>query len=188
MKLIRAALAVCLLSAFCTPGDGESPDVVAAANIRKRVAQVRSDFRTLSLAIELYFVDHKAYPACTTDPVHLLRPPSQADAVAEGISVPIPSFHAPGFPHGPASLTTPVAYLRSLPADPFVEQPGLTYGYFSLPKGWIVWSAGPDSIFDLDWTTYDPDKPQPQPEMLARYAYDPTNGTMSPGDIFRVKE
>ncbi|PKO16486.1 hypothetical protein CVU37_10935 [candidate division BRC1 bacterium HGW-BRC1-1] len=57
----------------------------------------------------------------------------------------------------------------------------------SASAGWIIWSPGPDEEYDLDWTLYNPDDPQPSPELLT-FAYDATNGSVSGGDIFRVKQ
>jgi hypothetical protein len=74
--------------------------------------------------------------------------------------------------------------------DSFAEE-GATFGFYSVKKddkaGWVVFSPGPDQKYDLDWKLYDPTVTQPSPELL-RYAYDPTNGTVSVGDIFRVKQ
>jgi hypothetical protein len=186
MKISLGFWAVVFAAVFTASAFGR--DASAEAVIRRKVDQVRADQRKLATAIESYFVDYNAYPAWTTDPAFLLRPPSQADAIAAHLKGPIPSFRAPGVQPRIATVTTPIAYIAFLPADPFVEQPNLTFGYYAPPNGWIVWSAGPDGIFDLDWTVYDPAKPQPQPEILARYTYDPTNGVVSPGDIWRVKQ
>lgn len=186
MRTCLALGAAVLAAVFTTSAFGQ--DASAEAAIMRKVKQVRADQRSLATAIETYFVDNNAYPAWTTDPAHLLRRPSLADALAAHLQGPIPSFRAPSVQPRIASLTTPIAYIVSLPADPFVEQPNQTFGYYAPPNGWIVWSAGPDGIFDLDWTRYDPSKPQPQPEILARYTYDPTNGVVSPGDIWRVRQ
>lgn len=63
--------------------------------------------------------------------------------------------------------------------------------------GWILVSAGPDGDYDLagDWDVYNPAQSQPSPRLLAgtnrkgsAFTYDPTNGTRSNGDIWRVKQ
>ncbi len=77
-------------------------------------------------------------------------------------------------------LTTPVAYMNSLPDDPFWN--GLVYGYdgqrndvtgknIKIINNWIIWSIGPDRQ-DGQW--YRP---------FAIY-YMSSNGLKSPGDIF----
>lgn len=53
-------------------------------------------------------------------------------------------------------------------------------------KGWIVWSAGPDGDYDLDWKLYDPTAENPALAYL-NSVYDPTNGAVSNGDIVRRK-
>lgn len=91
------------------------------------------------------------------------------------------------------TLTTPIAYISSLPQDVFSYlDADRTFVYWAPgDKGWILLSAGPDCVFDLDFETlqkvYDPSISQPSPALL-HYAYDPTNGSLSRGDLFRVKE
>jgi hypothetical protein len=49
------------------------------------------------------------------------------------------------------TLTTPIAYITSCPADPFANTKGLVYGYSNMDnQAWKLWSFGPDS--DEDWT------------------------------------
>lgn len=143
-------------------------DPAAAATIERKVAKVRADQRKMVTAIESCFVDNNTQPAWATDLAHLLRPPGLADAIAAEVQGPIPSFRAPGLPVWVASLTTSVAYICSLPADPFVEQPNLTSGCYAPPNDWILWSAAPDGVLDLDWPQYVPSKPQSRPELPAR--------------------
>jgi len=111
------------------------------------------------------------------------------------------------------SMTTPIAYLTSLSNDPFADTRGSTFGYFNAADaGWITWSYGPDTdektgngqietkIRTLEWpnaTTctfdsfYSPQQSNPSADLkcgTANATYDPTNGTNSKGDVWRVKE
>lgn len=63
--------------------------------------------------------------------------------------------------------------------------------------GWILVSTGPDGDYDLagEWDVYDPTIFQPSARLLggvnkrgSAFTYDPTNGTVSNGDIWRVKQ
>jgi prepilin-type N-terminal cleavage/methylation domain-containing protein len=117
--------------------------------------------------------------------------------------------------HNPAStsmrghtLTTPVSYLTSLFSDPFMDARGATFYYFANPQGWIIWSPGPDTDQatggDLGGTgvpavetIYSTFVSQPSQQLLAgapaaggggAFTYDSTNGTVSQGDVYRVKQ
>ena len=86
-------------------------------------------------------------------------------------------------------LTTPVAYITSVPTDPFATTEGAAFRYRSQDdKGWILFSAGPDKQYDIDPVKdYDAAKENPLPQLFLK-TYDPTNGTTSRGDIWRVKQ
>lgn len=116
-----------------------------------------------------------------------------------------------------ATLTTPKAYTPSYPTDYFSAPRGATFAYWSTfpgqkdPSGrivgkdsptggvgWILVSPGPDCKHDIlpdDWDVYDPRVAQPSKRLLAgtnkrghAFTYDPTNGSISDGDIWRVKQ
>jgi general secretion pathway protein G len=141
------------------------------AHARAKVGRVQADMRTIAGALEAYRIDERAYPPAAADDF-LLNLPLNA-------------------------LTTPLAYLTTLPVDPFgpapmnhgpaVEQhgyqykdsrttseglPGEIFGHIwrALPdKRYYLHSAGPNRVWDV----------------LPYIEYDPTNGTTSPGDISR---
>jgi hypothetical protein len=51
-------------------------------------------------------------------------------------------------------------------------------------RGWILWSPGPDGRYDIDAARdYDPRVPI-SPSLLEK-TYDPTNGAVSAGDVWR---
>lgn len=103
-----------------------------------------------------------------------------------------------------ATLTTPISYVTSYFADPFTDTKGATFGYMQDTNGWILWSPGPDtdekSSTDLQpsvETVYNSAIAQPSTQLLTggstgtgkgAFTYDPTNGTVSEGDIYRVKQ
>ena len=113
--------------------------------------------------------------------------------------------------------TTPIAFITSYPTDWCSPIPGATFVYWSVwpgaadPSGrivgedsptsgvgWILVSPGLDRKYDIppdDWDVYNPSEPQPSKRLLAgtnrkgrAFTYDPTNGLISHGDIWRVKQ
>jgi len=141
------------------------------AQTRSKVSRVKADHRAIEGALTAYHVDNGAYPPAAIGDVQLLRPLER--------------------------LTHPVAYLSSIPRDPFGVatydfNPGLafwgyeykdrettsrgmpaeTYGYIweELPnKDYFLHSCGPNRVWNVS----------------PFIDYDPTNGTVSAGDIIR---
>lgn len=77
------------------------------------------------------------------------------------------------------------------------KRPRTSYAYATDGEaGWIMTSTGPDADYDIDLTTPFIDSPEdggkrlPATGLLLRelepLEYDPTNGTISSGDIFRI--
>ncbi len=65
---------------------------------------------------------------------------------------------------------------------------GATFGYWRNDEGtgWILFSPGPDGVYDIvPWEDYDPAN-HPTPALIEK-SYDPTNGTYTRGDLWRVK-
>ncbi len=83
------------------------------------------------------------------------------------------------YPPSLNNLTTPIAYLRSVPADPFLEKDGQHYGYRSgtATYGYMIFSVGPDETLDApsDLTAEGAEK--------ALIYYDSSNGIRSRGDV-----
>ena len=170
------------------------------AQVRSKVARVRTDMRSVTVALEAYFVDWNGYPRHRDFP-----------------SWPVPPDFRPWF----AALTTPVAYITSMPKDPFAGYKSPTggvgvsgewfhydplrntYGIYGgsspydwMPDDWgpwngfvadmrargfwyVLWSPGTDGDHDID-TRGDQVRGD-----LGSF-YDPTNGTVSNGDIVRM--
>lgn len=126
---------------------------------RPSVSRVRADMRSMSTAIESYFIDWNTYPVSSGNAAVDLR-----------------------------AITTPISYIMRPFPDPFAPTRNTTYRYYTPdPKeGWILWSPGPDGIYDLLGSEYDPLGTVPSESMIGK-TYDPTNGAVSRGDIWRVK-
>ena len=169
IELLIVVAIIAILAAIAVPNFLE-------AQVRSKVSRVASDVRTIATGMESYYVDFNAYPP---EYLHLL--PS--------ISEPLRNQKAL------AHLTTPMAFLSSIPSDPFRPKAQwdppvywyynwlLRYGrlinvntefqggntpWYNQPTAWILTSLGPDQI---------PNFP---------IIYDPTNGTVSQGDISRL--
>ena len=142
-----------------------------SAQTRSKVARMQAAIQTAATALESYHVDNNNYPYYNN--------PIDTD-----------DHHLPLF------LTTPVSYLSSLPVDIFFPEEGeplppqgnvipFHYATEDFSTGevqekaevagvqnasikWILWSIGPDHRED-------------DGELF----YDPTNGTISNGDLMR---
>ena len=66
----------------------------------------------------------------------------------------------------------------------------LPYLYYSDGNGFILIATGPDGDYDIDpVANYDSRINQPSVHLLCETAtYDPTNGAISNGDIYRTKQ
>jgi len=171
------------------------------AQTRAKVSRSKTDMRTIAVAEEAYRVDWNTYTHSNQYNSNPWDP------------------NGPGRWGGFAELTTPVAYITSIPLAPF----GLVWGsamqqtrqaIFKLGTGnsgnkentklpwtsnakgfpadcFIIENDGPDKNNDaisgwseqlFPWPAKDPNDPAP----LLAIIYDPTNGTVSSGQIYRV--
>ena len=139
------------------------------AQVRAKVSRVKADMRTVAVAWDSYHVDWNCYPEDQDD---FLTKPGE---------------------FGYRQVTTPIAYIASIPYDPFNYRPTLPGGtpgvasYFEIASAvateepydcYCICSFGPDHIMNTGigdaW-----------PASGAFLAYDPTNGTVSAGEILR---
>ncbi len=158
------------------------------ASVRSETSRARSDMRSIGLALEAYRADHGSYPAYTFDRRESIDPGSAAEF--ERVHGRIPTLRARAGTQL-ATLTTPTPYLTEpFPADRFLERQfrNSTYAYWTDGDGWIIWSPGPDGKYTITGpeTLYSSAIAQPSELLLITFTYDPTNGTVSPGDLWRV--
>jgi prepilin-type N-terminal cleavage/methylation domain-containing protein len=168
IELLIVVAIIAILAAIAVPNFLE-------AQTRSKVSRVKADQRSIATALESYAVDQ-----------NLAYPPTY---ICEGSRPAMKDWLARFIP-----LTTPVAYIASVPDDTFKIMAGTAFNYRAfnyddaasylcagagLPlypwmpisftyRKWQIVSTGPD--LKLDWSAL----------------YDPTNGTISNGDIFRV--
>jgi hypothetical protein len=145
--------------------------------IEKKVARAKSDMRTIAVALEAYVVDW-----CWG------YPPVKGGGLC--ILTASPAGYIPQKANGWISWESlrTIRYLEIIPLDPFGTNPGEQYYYYPDSNGYILISRGPDGGFETDAEKeYNSAVYQPTPQLLLK-AYDPTNGIISRGDIFRVKQ
>ena len=204
IELLIVVAIIAILAAIAVPNFLE-------AQVRAKVSRCKADLRTLATAVESYRTDNNTYPLVKLVEQNTSTGPGNAEAD------PYPFVAAPGsnnefyfsdkFP-----ITTPIAYLTSMPPDPFfrmiIASPASgTTGLSPNPKrrefqysssqysaaagsaalagfelcygSWRMWSGGPDGY---------------RRDILLRQSnastsmrcYDPTNGSVSFGDIWRT--
>ena len=146
------------------------------AQTRSKVSRVKSDLRTLAVALESYAVDYNKFPPSTLVPrFRRLRP-----------------------------LTSPISYITSVPIDPFKSidsgagpwRSSGMYAYGAMPidqeSRYALASDGPDRLPNHDNISFYPGNSNyiwENPASGYDYIrYDPTNGTVSIGDIWRASD
>lgn len=200
IELLIVVAIIAILAAIAVPNFLE-------AQTRAKVSRVKSDQRTLLTGFESYKVDTNKYPVCPV--ISGLSGINAPDVVRMKVS--LASDGSQIFDgYWPTYVTTPVAYLTSLPKDPFPtkiwDTTGLAGGPGTLNNGgavrnYFVWiftggrdglgltavrqqiyytitSPGPDHSMELgfEWGSNG---------MAADATYDPTNGTISRGNVLR---
>lgn len=127
------------------------------AQVRAKASKVRADHRALATAIESLYIDNSVYPAALDE-----------------------------LPAGSGNLLDPFA---AVPSESAGYEPATREYRYTLAdpdgEGWMIWSAGPDGTYDLDGSEYQTDEEFPTPDLIEK-TYDPSNGTLSSGDIWRT--
>lgn len=184
IELLIVVAIIAILAAIAVPNFLE-------AQTRAKVSRMKSDMRSTATAIESYRIDWNLYPF---------------SADHDDLGAPLPSGAEAFEGHLSAVITTPVAYMTSLVPDVFFNRDSdvpkdipIHYGqrqqardlgepdFFSdltlalldrdlTAAEWYLFSHGPDQDHDESLDGSEPD----QDTKL----YDPTNGTISNGDIY----
>lgn len=181
IELLIVVAIIAILAAIAVPNFLE-------AQTRSKVSRTKADLRTLAIGIEAYRVDNNTYP------------------YVYGVTQPLPT-RLSGTASG--NITSPIAYLSSIPTDPFFKYSTTNVPFTTTPeyvyvsgniyiaisnaynttsyRGTLYSLAGrgPDSkIFFGGYCMAHPISISDGAYL--RGAYDPTNGTVSEGDILRL--
>ncbi|HPB31910.1 MAG TPA: prepilin-type N-terminal cleavage/methylation domain-containing protein [Candidatus Sumerlaeota bacterium] len=161
IELLIVVAIIAILAAIAVPNFLE-------AQTRSKVSRTFADMRTVITALESYAVDYNHYPET----------------------------------RNPYRLTTPNAFITNIPRSPWKERiwpPALGYEYLYVSTWGTLWGTNPDDI-EYDYVLYTgktdigalrwelksngPNNVDDR-ELYALFAriYDPTNGTISLGDI-----
>jgi len=163
IELLIVVAIIAILAAIAVPNFLE-------AQARAKLSRCKADMRTIVTAFEAYAVDHNRYP---------YDQDNRGGRVGEWENY--------------KQITTPVAYLTTIPRDPYIPDghPNEQDRCFEYWGNWetqdstwgatntkfVIYTYGPDLS--------DQDIPRYQDHRVYQRAYDPTNGTVSIGDIMR---
>jgi len=165
------------------------------AQTRSKASRGKVDMRSIATALEAYRTDSHAYPLDSI----MYKPWGPLDLTGG----PSPILYR---------LTTPIAYMTSIPKNPFPDEsqspPDFYYRYFTVygwkrlqdlfpnparkDEGhvWVLCSHGPDNRTSFgEYALYSEEFLNtivPHFNGTHGAIYDPTNGTVSIGDIVRV--
>lgn len=185
IELLIVVAIIAILAAIAVPNFLE-------AQVRAKVSRVLSDQRTIATALETYRIDNNQYPPRRVFPTGSgLFNWGDIETREEDMS----------------RMTTPISYITQIPRDPFenrVALPNALYDYWTPeivrnvrrarfsnpnianPYGWALISVGPDGIFGRGAINAG-QMPAEDGIISFQFDYDPTNGTVSLGNIYRFQ-
>jgi prepilin-type N-terminal cleavage/methylation domain-containing protein len=196
IELLIVVAIIAILAAIAVPNFLE-------AQTRAKVSRNKADMRSVATALEAYAVDANKYP-----PPWDYNPAGPGRVWGTFSEIPGGPFHS----RTSSYLTTPIAYMTSLPDDPFraTGYQGLApnlkpvekrHIYFNIPYmligaptsqnmqhsetdagNWFLYSVGPDR------DEFNTPPGQSLNGLRVYRDYDPTNGTVSLGNIFRTQK
>ena len=162
-----------------------------AAQTRAKVSRVMADQQAVSTALETYRVDYNGYPVSAIP----LGQPGGGVALEPKILKLVP-------------LTTPIPYISSVPIDTFhPKRRDPASGCVNYQDRWSYFASGrycydlPERAGEINWFLEPPRnheyylicrgpsgrKPSAFPYGIdERFCYDPTNGTISNGNVCRL--
>jgi prepilin-type N-terminal cleavage/methylation domain-containing protein len=189
IEILVVVAIIAILAAIAVPN-------LLEAQIRARVSRTKSDMRTLALGVEAYHVDNNAYPFRR----NVVNMPGQPAVPEAGNRL-----------EQMKALTTPIAYLV-LPVDLFEKRllpPNNLIDYWDPVQtswlinylyplnsrrriteqdaGYLLVSVGPDGYLGQAGVPYGWPYPADHPwttQGTVYRIYDPTNGTISIGNIY----
>jgi len=206
IELLIVVAIIAILAAIAVPNFIE-------AQTRSKTSRVKSDMRSLATGIEAYSVDHNRYPISsqwingpnapspqnfnnrmrglttpvsyiTTLPVDVFWDKTQVFPITPGVP--------PTFEYNDYSTAVVGQNFAPLPTYNLFNTRISMSDYYGRTGtvDWAMQSSGPDRVNDFQTTTVSP-LVKPVVQLIAyqeglRRTYDPTNGTVSVGDIART--
>jgi len=158
IELLIVVAIIAILAAIAIPN-------FLAAQVRAKYSRSKAEMASLATAIESYMVDNGTYVCRTTAADGYYR--TQGNGRMACLT----------------PLTTPIAYISSVPKDPFIANAAWpeTYVYYCDMKDYgPVWSGYNVGTWKWGLWGFGPNGRSDWGEM-----YDPTNGTISNGDVHR---
>ncbi len=204
IELLIVVAIIAILAAIAVPNFLE-------AQTRSRVARLLADMRSTVTAIASYQVDNNAYlnPWWPSDPYPEPMHMNGAFMSLEGATAGTLNRWALDHQNVGSQLTSPVEYMTALPTDLFwtvflqglLPDDSITYGELATVDvkvaSWLYWGTNnrqaqwafnipSTAVFNVDYVmqSIGPDHQISQGSSTNSNVYDPTNGTVSPGDIF----
>lgn len=178
IELLIVVAIIAILAAIAVPNFLE-------AQVRSKVSRARADLRSIATAIEAYGVDQSKYPRMHHSGYWPLidTSPVGNGILWVGLSTPLAYITQVGFidPFQEGQSANPIdeqrytyqnllIYREKNPASTFWPAALEFYG------GWRMCSVGPDKLFSHGFTN------------SAQLVYDPTNGTVSLGNLWRAQK
>jgi len=183
IELLIVVAIIAILAAIAVPNFLE-------AQVRSKVSRTRSDMRSLATALESYSVDINHYPPDYTDGVntflerlmHLTSPVAYISNLPE-------DFFAENIAHSTLTQSRPYRVGSSVSGD--VMRP-IVYDYAKFDNGYdyiSVWAEITNQPESVRWAFNSPG-PDISEHIFLGFSglviYDPTNGTVSKGQIIRT--
>ncbi len=208
IELLIVVAIIAILAAIAVPNFLE-------AQVRAKVSRAKADQRTLATALETYYVDHNAYPPNGTPATFLsgspLAPLGPEPGAFTVLTTPI-SYLSSGVlidPFGALRAPSGISAMGYLHLEQNDASTNLVVSVLAPAQGlspqtealiyelrWSVSSRGPDRVQrveDIDGVLTDGLTAQDYVDWTLSFdgtptdlAYDPTNGTVSNGDIYRT--
>lgn len=168
-----------------------------AAQVRAKVARVQADFQAITTCLENYRIDHNDYPPNNS---------SKYNVLPVEITTPIPyitrsnlvdPFKVKDWDPVWGELGRQYTYTKIVtleeaillaqagktPCIEAIDTPGYNFGAFEKYGPWRLVSFGPDKVYS-DFFRFFDDRPLYGSDV----PYDPTNGTISWGNILRTQK
>lgn len=194
IELLIVVAIIAILAAIAVPNFLE-------AQVRAKVSRVKADLRTIATALESYAVDYNQYPL--NDGIFNVIPIDLSTPVAYIATVRfLDPFTDKELDPVYGELIRFYTYTRIVEFDELIDHvsinrappvegidaPGFNEGAFERYGRWRTLSLGPDKTYSYAGEPAGPYNPNPMVLLGADIPYDPTNGTVSKGNILRTQK